>query len=237
MPPLLDLPEDILHQILLLVPFHTLFTLRRTCTTLSSLVTDSIVSSTRSNLEAELLTAEMTLHETLSGQLSNRSFDMASIEARRVASNNLSNPDQLTCYTCLFSLPLNRFPKYQTRRKRTLGHRLAGGRFCAKCAVRTRRCGPGRVMIMSDDSEVISCPVCLTLTPYHGSADDCDGPCISIEHEGSLNGGNKPHTNNEFAKRCQKCWVTNHTLRRGLIWRADNHWCVSCYHDSFNSRR
>ena len=111
---LLSLQDEALQQIVLRLPYHTLFALRRTCHRLNGLVTDSIVRSAHSRLKAELLVVEFKLYGTLSGEASNHSFDWYSSEVRRNARRRLQDPVRLTCYTCLFELPLSKFAQYQT---------------------------------------------------------------------------------------------------------------------------
>jgi hypothetical protein len=229
---LLSLPDELLHQVLLFVPFHALASVRRTCHKLHSLVSDTFFDAAHSRLKKNMWSEELAFTQTLNNVLNDNLLWRDSRNARRQAHHQLQHPAQLNCYTCLRNLKVEMFPRFQTRKKRSLGHNLATERACVSCMVRTEAFTLGSIYEMMNGEYAKLCWQCGVFKERVPVIVPCGEPCegwfktwpVSSEESGESEGSVR-------AIKCHRCWSTNHTITEAVIDAYEAKWCHTCYRD------
>jgi len=255
---LFSVPTEILDQILSCLEYWDVLALRVTCKDGLEVVSEKAVAAAKDNTISALLAAERAEHErreeksrnflTWANRFpsQNRTY-WSSDSVNNIHVNCIQKTDKLTCYSCFKELPRRCFARTQCTRRRSLGHRDAGLRFCMKCGVEKGKWEPGKV-IKAPGGGLVVCHRCQELKKTNAQArkeglcPDCfnrknqaelapSQPRIEPPRDQPVSQPQARHVPSikERAGRCQRCWAIDHTEQPAMAHDGIQPLCASCF--------
>ncbi len=259
---LFDLPAELTNQIILDLSYHEASSFRSTCKAAGILIPfKEVLLYKRATLKAALLT-----EEDFDNTHRQRAWENAHIWAQffpattqpggpneginNIHDNRITRTDELTCYACLKSLPLDAFHDGQSKGVRGLGHKEHAKRFCIECGWRKKIWVKGAVMGRGAHCIVV-CRFCADLNrgadalfrkericgmncwpkvvALRGGSEGLDSK-TGLELK-QRNGEQdrvpteRTCTPSRYAK-CMRCWTKDHT--DSPRWSKDCDFCLGC---------